>query len=233
MVAFFGPDGAGKSTQAQLLIDYLRSKGFKVRKAWVRSTHTLAFLLWLLFRKFNLLRGEGNTAKLTPIKPNVSYIYENSYGAVNPITTSPPVINGPISRFLWSSIEVISLLPVVLLQVYLPLWLGYIVVAERYLVDSIASIAYFLNDERFTNSLYAKLLLKLIPKDTIFFFLDANYETIVKRRGCLAGPAKYTHFHRRIYSKIAPIVNAVYINTSRLSIEQASDMILQYLGFNQ
>jgi len=232
MIAFFGPDGAGKSTQAQLVINYLKSRGFKVKKAWVRSTHTIAFLFWLLFRKFNLLRGESNIAKRMPIKPSVSYIYEKSYGAVSPISTSPPMLNGTISRFLWSSIEVIGLLPVVLLQVYLPLLLGYIVVAERYIVDSIASIAYFLNDESFTQSFHGKLLLKLIPKGAVFIFLDADYETIVERRGSLAGPAEYTDFHRRIYRELAPVVKALYVDTSKLSVEQASDLILRYLGFN-
>jgi RNase adaptor protein for sRNA GlmZ degradation len=106
------------------------------------------------------------------------------------------------------------------------------VVAERYIVDSIASIAYFLNNENFTSTLYGKLLLKLIPKDAVFIFLDADYETLVKRRGNLACPVDYIEFHRKIYRKLAPVVKALYIDTSKLSIEQTSDMILKFLGCN-
>lgn len=45
-VHFFDPDGSGKSTQVNLLVDYYLNRGIKVRKFWLRSPHTFAYLLW-------------------------------------------------------------------------------------------------------------------------------------------------------------------------------------------
>jgi thymidylate kinase len=230
--AFFGPDGAGKSTQAELLTSFLRANGFKVKKAWIRSVHTFAFLLWNLFRKLNLTRDRSETAKRMSIRPAVSYINERSYGAVSPITTNPPILAGPVSRLIWSSIEVISIIPVVLLQVYLPLWRGYTVVAERYVVDSVASMAYFLSDENFIESQSAKLLLKFVPRGTVFVFVDADYKTILGRRGEEAGPYDYTEFHRRAFRKLAGKMGAYYVDTTKLTIEEAHARIVELMKYD-
>jgi thymidylate kinase len=230
VIAFFGPDGAGKSTQAELLAGFLKNRGFRVKKAWVRSTHTFAYLLWILFYKLNLCDDRSGMLKKMRVGFAVSYLNEGGYGAVSPITTSPPILRGFVSRWIWATIEVVSIVPVVILQVYLPLLLGRVVVAERFVVDSIASIAYFLNDERFVNSWHARFLLRLVPNGTVFVFVDADYETILSRRGEVAGPREYTEFHRRLYEKISKAVGALYVNTSSISVEEANERILGFVG---
>jgi len=229
VIAFFGPDGAGKSTQAKLLIEFLKKNGIKVKSAWIRSTHTFAYLLWMLFYRLNLCNDRSGFGKKMRVGFAVSYLNESGYGAVSPITMNPPVLRGVVSRWIWATIEVISILPVVILQVYLPLLLGHVVVAERFVVDSIASIAYFLGDENFVKSWHARFLLKLIPNGTVFVFVDAGYGTILSRRGKVAGPREYTEFHRRLYKKLAKAVGGFYVNTSRLSIREANQRILSFV----
>jgi len=141
---------------------------------------------------------------------------------------SPPILRGSVSRFIWSVVEVFSIVPVVLLQVYVPLMLGRIVVAERYVVDSIASIAYFLGDDSFTASWKARLLLKFVPKGTVFVYVDADYETVLARRGELAGPREYTDFHRRLYDRMANDVRAFRVNASKDSIREVHQKILNF-----
>lgn len=230
LLAFFGPDGAGKSTQAGLMVDYLESKGLKVKRAWVRSVHTFAFLLWNVFMKLNLCRGPTGEPVRTRIGFAVSYLIEKPYGAVSPITMAPPPLAGPISRFIWSVVEVISIIPVVLIQVYIPLLLGDFVVAERYVVDSIASIAYFLDDELFVNSWFARMLLSLVPSGSVFIFIDADYQTILSRRRELAGPREYTEFHRRLYTILAARVGAFRVDTQKASVPEAHQNILSYIS---
>jgi|YelNatPaOPRAMG01_1025707.scaffolds.fasta_scaffold02470_9 thymidylate kinase len=230
VIAFFGPDGAGKSTQAELLVNFLTARGLRVKRAWVRSTHTFAYLLWMLFYKLNLCDDRSGMLKRMRMGFAVSYLNEKDYGAVSPITMSPPILKGSLSRWIWATIEVISIVPVVVLQVYLPLLLGRVVVAERFIVDSIASIAYFLGDEGFAKSWHARFLLRLIPKGTIFVFVDADYGTILSRRKEVAGPLEYTEFHRRLFRKLTKVVGAVYIDTSRLSIKEAHQSILGFIG---
>ena len=227
VVAFFGPDGAGKTTQATLLVDFLESEGFRVKKAWVRSTHTIAYLVWWIFYKLNLCEDRSGFLNKMRAGFAVSYLNESEYGAVSPITMSPPVLKGRLSKLLWSLIEILGILPVVVFQVYLPLLTGRVVVAERFLADSIASIAYFLGDVDFDKTWQAFLLIKLIPRGTTFVFVDADYDTIKSRRSTVAGPREYTEFHRRLYFKLASRLHAVRIDMSSNSIEKGHDMILK------
>src|SRR5438445_11343811 len=53
LVSFFGPDGSGKTTQAKMLADHLRARGVKVRLAWIRSKHTLPYLVLSAMRRFS------------------------------------------------------------------------------------------------------------------------------------------------------------------------------------
>ncbi len=219
VIAFLGPDGAGKSTQAKFADDFLRSRGFTVKRAWVRSTHTVAYFLWLIFFKLNLCRAYGIEGRV-PWKFAVSYLNEDPYGAVSPVTMSPPLLRGGFSRFVWSVIELIGIVPVVLLQVYVPLLSKRVVVCERYVLDSVASIGYFLEDERFDSRWQARVLLSFVPRGTRFVFVDADYATILKRRGKFAGPEEYTEFHRRMFKRLAKRFGAVCLDSSRFDAEQ-------------
>jgi len=229
LVHFFGPDGAGKSTQVNILIAFLIKRGFKVRKYWVRSPHTLAFVLWVLFVKIGFYRVvEKHAAKL------------------------PAVDRNRILRGFWSMVELIGVLPIILL-VYLSMLRGYRLVAERYVLDTITTIAYFINDIRFLKSPISKLLLRFIPSNTAFIFLDSDYETIYQRRAPSSATGKsvrngrktydshskssveprfFIEFQRTAYKVLAKSLDALVIDTSKLSVEKTSSLILQYLGLN-
>ena len=230
MIAFFGPDGAGKSTQAKLLVDLLESWDLKVKWAWVRSTHTIAYLVWLVFYRLNLCDDRSGFLSKMRAGFAVSYVNEDAYGAVSPITMSPPRLKGRLSFFIWSVIELVGIVPVVVFQVHLPLLFGRVVVAERFVVDSIASIAYFLGRNDFAESWQAHFLLGLVPNRTVFVYVDADYDTILRRRGSVAGPRDYTDFHRRLYSQLARRVGAFYVDASRNSVEEARERILSYVS---
>jgi thymidylate kinase len=94
-----------------------------------------------------------------------------------------PLINSAMDRLIWSIIEIISLIPKVLTEVYLPRFLGFTLIGERYLIDSIATIScYFLRDPDFIHSWASNFLLKLVPADTIIILLDADITIIGRRR---------------------------------------------------
>lgn len=96
-----------------------------------------------------------------------------------------------------------------------------IVITERYVVDSIASIAYTVNDPNFPASPPSKLLLKFLPRNAVLIHLDATYEEIAKRRGGRADPKDYVEFHRSVYDKLSKTLKAVKLNTAQLSVEEA------------
>src|SRR5437016_9013622 len=124
LVSFFGPDGAGKSTQVRILVNRLGPAGLRVKKVWIRSPHTLAFIVSRLLFRLGLYRVAVNPFGLGAKQP---LVYPQS-----------------LSKGIWAFIETISVLPLILLRVYLPLWMGYRLVAERYVVDTIVTISYFI-----------------------------------------------------------------------------------------
>ena len=205
----FGPDGAGKTTHAAFIARRLASKGFKVKRAWIKSYHTLAYLLSRLY------------AKLSPRSVEL-----NAYGSIIGIE---PIRRGGFSKALWAWLEYLSILPKALLSVIIPVKAGRVVVADRYVLDSIASITYTLRQPSFTESLPAKLLLSLIPRGSILIHVDAPYQEIVNRRGRLTDPKTYLETFRDTCHKLARRLNAPTIDTSKLTVKQAQDLIAELI----
>jgi len=229
VIHFFGPDGAGKSTQADILVNMLSRQGFRVKKYWVRSPHTLAFVLWRIFVRIGFYRS-----------------IPNPYGVTVKL---PAVDRNPVLRYFWQIVEFISIVPVIV-RSYIYLLSGYRLIAERYILDAATTIAYFINDIDFIRGRTSKLLFQLIPKSTAFVFLDSDYDAIYIRRAPSIDPRKYSNevrnnysltskgsleppdfieFQRKAYKILAKSFDSLTIDTSELSIEETSHRILQYL----
>lgn len=207
-VHFFGADGVGKTTQARMLLYYLKKKGINVKLVRIRSGRTLSSILYMFLKKINSnLIEVGEDGRVIRLK----------------------MIRNKIDRQLWSLLEFISMIPPILLGVFIPLALNKTVIAERYIFDAIATLAYLINDLKWTDSFLAKLLFKFIPKNTIFIHLDASYTSIQKRKNSHADPKEYIDFQRRTYSNFAKKMEAIVINTSNLSKEETHAIIRRYL----
>ncbi len=232
MVHFFGPDGAGKSTQVEILTGILCKRGIRARKYWVRSPHTVAFLLWRLLTKIGFYR-----------------VVINPFGPPNKL---PAVDRNEVLRWFWSTVELLGVLPLILHAQYL-LWKGYTLIAERYLLDTITTVAYFVNDLNFLKSWTSSILMCFIPQDTVFIFLDADYAAIFHRRAplfteshlqrqrigygaipnCPVEPKSFIEFQRKAYRALAKSFDPLVVDTSNHSIEETSAMVLRYLGLHQ
>jgi thymidylate kinase len=221
MIHLFGPDGAGKSTQAYLLTAKLTSKNVQVRKYWTRSPHTLAYLLWELAMKIGF--------------------YETISGASGSFIKVPCVRRNRVLGRFWSLIELISVLPLAI-RAKLYLFCGYTLVAERYIVDTIAFVSFSINDTTFPQSPMAKLFMKLIPKNTRFIFIDADYNTIRQRRAATLSwgasassiktemePQAFIDFQRAVYKRLAIDTNALVVNTAEHSQQDTFNLIAAYL----
>jgi thymidylate kinase len=200
-IYMFGPDGSGKSTQAEILYRYLQHHGARVRAVWIKSQHSLAFIITRIFLKF-----APHSVSSTPD----GFIIQ-----IRGISDSS------IGGSFWSLIEFVSILPLILLRVYLPLLTGKIVIADRYVIDSVVMIAYMINKPEFMGSFIARLMLRFIPKDSLLFHLDSTYEEISKRRGSRADPKNFIDFQRNMYARISSIT----INTSVFSIKKTAELI--------
>lgn len=205
VIAFFGPDGSGKSTHAGLLAKHLQSKGLKVKKVWMRSPHTLAYLISCFLVKISFYRIVLNPYKIKKKLPAVT-------------------IN-PILKIFWSYIELASVIPIILLRIHFPRMLGYTVVAERCQVDTIVNIAYYIDDARFPQGRIARIILNLFPKKTLYIHIDSDYHTLVERRGKTVEAYSLIKFQKDCYKLMEKLLNATYINTSKYEVNQTSELI--------
>src|SRR4030042_3115690 len=121
LVHFFGPDGSCKTTHVEILINAFRKEEPRVKKIWLRSPHTLAFLLWRLFVKIGFYRTVSN--------PFGDFI-------------KLPAVNHKKSlRTIWALTEFFSVLPLII-RIKFSMLRGYKCVAERYILDTTTTVAY-------------------------------------------------------------------------------------------
>src|SRR6059036_2829154 len=130
-IIFFGPDGSGKTTQADLLVKILNEKGVRTQRMWLRSLHTLAYAISIV--TMHMMKSKDIYELRTKF-------YSNQF-----------------SGGIWSFIEFVSIIPLILSRFYLPLAQDHVVVAERFVIDWVVSIAYAKCDASFIDSIFSKI----------------------------------------------------------------------------
>jgi thymidylate kinase len=216
LVALYGPDGVGKSTQIEIISNNLRKEGYKVKTIWIRAPHTLAFIISTVL-----------------VKLGFSVNDVNPYGKIKKL---PDVDSNFIVKNIWATIEFISVLPLILIKVVIPIILGYAIIADRYLLDTIVSVAYYIKDIDFVNGKIARILMLLIPRNSILIHLDADYDTLLIRRGKNVESYEFIDFQKKAYARLSKNITSNYIDTSKISIDETSQiidkLIKQYLASN-
>jgi len=206
MIYFFGPDGTGKTTHAELTAWYLKKMGYRVWRASVKQHHTLSYLLLKLLSRKN------------PGTQAINY-YGFNYELGRRIKTP------------WKILELISLLPAVVYRVLLPLCLGYIVVCDRYVLDTLVVLSYFLKEPKMISGKSAKLLVKLIPKDSLLIHLDADTDVILHRKRDELLTEQIIKYYKEAYRDLMKKLNlvAITINTGTAMIEEVQETIKREL----
>jgi len=209
-VVFFGPDGAGKTTLAQDLVGYFRANGRRSRICWMRGRHSLAFMLAQIFTRLGYYR--------TIKSPD---------GSVSFDVFDPSLL--PKIRRLWQFLEFISILPWIITRFYLPKALGYVVVSERYVVDTVVYLGYWLGEDTLLSFL-SRVLLSFVPRDSFLIHMDAETSVLLQRRFDDVITEDYIVFQRKAYKTLARSLNALTIDTTSSGAEENFQRILQYIG---
>jgi thymidylate kinase len=207
-VIFFGPDGAGKSTQAKLLIKHLESQRLRVRWTWIRGRHSLAFVL------SNFLKKQGY------------YIIATS-GDIPHKVFDPRLM--PKLQRVWVFIEFISVLPWIITRMYFPMAFGYIVVAERYVIDTLVYMGYWISPV-ILRGFMARILLSLIPRDSILIYLNAQTETLLNRIKDDTATHDFIVFQQQAYDELARRLGAHVIDTTISNAQETFQKILGALA---
>jgi len=204
IIFLFGADGSGKTTLAKALAKRLNNRGLRVKLSWMRGTHTLASFLARLLSTFTAFRGSENP------------YYE---------TTIPRSL-----KRLWQFLEFASLLPILLTRFLIPSWLGYLVIAERYIPDFLVWISITTNDPNYLKSLNAKFLLTLTLKAKVKVYVTAELPELLKRREH-TNPL-FIQKQLILYEKITRNVNAFKLDTTNKSVNKSVDNVLNLIELN-
>jgi thymidylate kinase len=205
LVYFFGPDGSGKSSIAIALVEVLRARGTRVRLSWMRGTHTLASFLARVLGHFSIFKGEDN--------PNY-------------MITIPPKM-----RRLWQLVEVASMLPVLMARYSLPSFMGYTVVGERYIPDFVVWVTLTTNDAHYPESFSARFLLVLSLKSQNRTYVTAAHSRLVERRRD-SNPA-FLMRQLQLYGMLARAIGAQTLDTTYRTIEESTQLLLNFIDLNR
>lgn len=204
-IAIIGADGSGKTTLAYWLVGLLQSKGYRSRYVWIRSQHTLAYVISLMLRPLG---------------------WQRSFRNPNGILVSRfETLAGSFTKKMWPIIEFISVLPLIILKVKLPLLLGYTLVSDRCTIDTTVSVALATRNMSFTNGFLGDLLLKMMPKERIIIFLDADSSTVLRRKPDVHNSIEEINDMMRLYRVMARKTRVHLINPALTTIRQVRDEI--------
>lgn len=207
LIYFFGPDGVGKTTHANLIANRLRLMGFRTWRASMKHHHTIAYLILKLMEKSGY---------------NLQMI--NYHGFHEELTRKIKIV--------WKFIEITSFFIALIYRVCLPAFLGYIIVCDRYVLDTLVTLSYFFKEPKFVLSIFARVLVKLIPKNSFLFHLDADAKIITLRK--LDEPLTFEliEYYRRMYTLLVKIysLKAEKIDTVNETIQDVQEKIANLIG---
>lgn len=204
LIYFFGVDGVGKTTHAALLDQYIACSGQRTTRATVKQHHTFAFVLLTLFRMMGLIDRRG---------------FYHGFGDEFSSKIRP----------IWRWLELLSIIPPIVLRVYLPMILGYVVICDRFVIDTAVSVSYFLR-ERSERLVY--ILLSLIPKRSTLILLDADPLVIMRRRSDEPITVELVRFSRSMYRELSRRVTCevLALNTTDLSTSEVQNTVRRFVS---
>ncbi len=135
-------------------------------------------------------------------------------------------------RTPWKILELISLLPAVIYRVLLPLLLGYVVVCDRYVLDTLVTLSYFVKEPQLVSSTYARLLIKLIPENSVLIYFDADTDTILRRKKDEPLTEQLIEYYKKTYSALVEWsgLTTATIDTSVTTVEDIQGTVLPFVN---
>jgi thymidylate kinase len=200
-VSFSGVDGAGKSTQIALLCAHLDERGLRIR----------------------VIRFWDDVARLTKLREGTGHrVFRGDKGIGSPeapINRRDKNVGGWLMtgvRFFLYLVDAISLRTVVRTQLRGDCDF---IIFDRYIYDELANLDLKSSIAR----IYARTILRLIPRPDVAFLLDADPDVARARKP--EYPIEFVRFNRRAYMRLNELLG-IFTIIAPSQIDAASRDIL-------
>lgn len=206
-ICLLGVDGVGKTLHARELKESLSQSGLRTKYVWLRFVHiTTLFLL-----------GYCRVAGLT--------IYQD----INGISVGKHCFyKSKLVTYIYPRLLYIDLLPAYLSKIIIPRLMGWTIICDRFVFDTIIDLMIDLNDDHFYETSIGKKYLHLVPRDAKLILLDLDLELIYKRRPELAVDTLLAR-RQELYRELAQKYGIPIINNAQ-SVSSVQKDILRALG---
>lgn len=166
IVALSGPDGTGKTTHAQALVDALRLSAVDTSYLWSRGGSSgLPGLISRVRRRWSG-KEPGPTTELSP----------------DHLVRRRAQLANPLARLAWAWLVAADQVGTYTLRAWLPARLGKVVVCDRYVYDAAVEVAASLPAGAFWSHLAIGAMLRLTPRPGMGYIFQVSPEAIAARR---------------------------------------------------
>lgn len=217
IIALFGPDGAGKTTLALGLAKILKSKGYTIVYAKMRSHHTLMYLLMKIVLRLKLSRVDINEIYR---RPHLNAILLSKYIKQKRAYVFLELI-GVMFHILMTRVKV-SLLRLLMTNARI------VIIYDRFMPDFVANISLTFNvDVRFMNTVLS-ITERALPYKKMLVYVDAKNEEIVRRKRDEKFPLSYINLIRHRYNLIFVLLKkATKVDTTSKTPVQSIKILLK------
>lgn len=209
LICISGPDGTGKTTQVNLLINKFREKGIEYEYKWLRFHHFFSLPVLGIARLIGL--SEVKELK-NGDKIGYHYFYKSKI----------------ISKIYIISMYVDTLL-FTLIKVHIPMkFFKSNIACDRFIYDTLIDLIISTRNNNILHSTVGKSFLRLVPNNSKFLILIADENTLKKRREDISID-KTINLKIKLYKKLANELEIPIINAGS-SIENINLQILRSLN---
>lgn len=162
LIYITGPDGVGKTTQTELLVNYLKKEEVSVEYKWLRFNHFFSLPLMVIARFLKL----SEMIEEDGVKIGYHYYYKSK-----------------IISSIYPYLILIDTIVFTIIKLYIPLYIfKKVIVCDRFVYDTLIDLIISTKNYHLPASFIGKSLIKLIPENTITVLLIAEEKIIKNRR---------------------------------------------------
>jgi len=206
LVTFSGVDGSGKTTQAEALLSAFQTCHLRAQRVWSRGG-SASWIGWLTGRRQRV--PVSGTAK-------------------DRVRARQTRFRSPWLRWGWSWLTTLELLWEYALRIALPLCLGRVVIADRYLFDTLADWGAYFGEESVEKRSAARLLRGLSPRPAVAFLLDLP-SAVAQSRSSDGLPTEFLEAQSATYRRLASALRLERLDATRGREELADEIVAKVL----